>query len=43
LLRERVTGQRALPEDMMIVAGEQEAEAMSMSAQPRSAAHAMDG
>jgi HD-GYP domain-containing protein (c-di-GMP phosphodiesterase class II) len=31
LPREIVTGQRALPEDMMIVAGEQEAEPMSMS------------
>jgi HD-GYP domain-containing protein (c-di-GMP phosphodiesterase class II) len=42
LPREMVNGQRALAEEMTIVAGD-EVEAMSMSAQQRGAAHAMDG
>lgn len=42
LPREMVNGQRALAEEMTIVAGD-EVETMSMSAQQRGAAHAMDG
>jgi HD-GYP domain-containing protein (c-di-GMP phosphodiesterase class II) len=42
LPREIISGQRGLPEDMMIVAQEHKVE-VSMSAQPRGVAHAIDG